>query len=114
MARHAVGVVTLRTLGPSFPVGTIVVNVAGSLAMGLLIGFLVTRGETSNDLRLLLATGFLGGFTTFSAFSLDFAALWSRGETVMAFTYAGATVVLALIAVFLGLWIMRQAGASWL
>ena len=88
--------------------GTLVVNVVGSLCMGLLIGWFAKRGATSDELRLFLATGFLGGFTTFSAFSLDFASLWERGETMSAFSYAATSVVVSILAVFAGLWFMRS------
>ena len=78
--RHLVSLVTLRLFGPGFPVGTLTVNVVGSLIMGLFIGGLV-RHETGNlqDLRYLVATGFLGGFTTFSAFPLDTSVLGGAG-----------------------------------
>lgn len=108
VCRHLAGVVGIRLFGSGFPVGTVFVNIFGSLLMGLLIGWLVRRGATSNEIRLLLATGFLGGFTTFSAFSLDFANLWSKGEAGIALFYAGLSVLGALMAVFLGLWLVRQ------
>ncbi len=106
VGRHFVGLAALCQFGPGFPYGTLVVNIVGSLAMGLLIGWLVRRGG-STDLRLFLATGVLGGFTTFSAFSLDFANLWERGEPTLAFGYVAGSVVVSLVAVFAGLWIMR-------
>ncbi|MFD0917875.1 fluoride efflux transporter CrcB [Pseudahrensia aquimaris] len=106
-ARHWAGLAVLRQFGPGFPWGTMGVNVLGSLAMGLLIGWLAKRGG-SMDFRLFAATGFLGGFTTFSAFSLDFANLWRQGDMTAAFGYAVASVVLSLLAVFAGLFIMRQ------
>ena len=107
-SRHWVGHVALRQFGTGFPAGTLIVNVVGSLFMGLLIGWLARRGTVSNELRLFLATGFLGGFTTFSAFSLDFASLWDRGETISAFSYAMASVIVSIFAVFAGLWLMRS------
>lgn len=107
--RHLANLTALRLAGSAFPWGTLFVNVAGSLAMGLLIGWLARRtGGTSNELRLLLATGFLGGFTTFSAFSLDVASLWERGAALPAFAYVLSSVVLAVIALFGGLWLMRS------
>ncbi|MHA7772417.1 fluoride efflux transporter CrcB [Roseibium sp. M-1] len=107
--RHLVSLMALRLFGPGFPVGTLTVNVVGSLVMGLFIGWLV-KHETGNlqDLRYLVATGFLGGFTTFSAFSLDTSVLWERGDTHLAMIYILASVVLSILAVFAGLMIMRQ------
>lgn len=75
--------------------------------MGVLIGYLSKKGGTQNEVRLFLATGFLGGFTTFSAFSLDVANLWQRGDMTGAFSYAALSVILSLAAVFIGLWLMR-------
>ncbi|MEE9375896.1 MAG: fluoride efflux transporter CrcB [Rhizobiaceae bacterium] len=109
--RHLVGIAALRQFGPNFPYGTLIVNVVGSLLMGLLIGWLVRRGiSTSNELRLFLATGVLGGFTTFSAFSLDIANLWEKGALLPAASYALSTVVICIISVFIGLWIARNLG----
>jgi CrcB protein len=109
--RHLVSIVSLRLFGPGFPVGTLTVNVVGSLAMGLFIGWLV-RYESGHlqDLRYFVATGFLGGFTTFSAFSLDTSVLWQRGDTHLALIYILASVCLSILAVFAGLMIMRQVG----
>jgi len=108
VCRHMVGLGGLRLFGAGFPVGTFAVNVFGSLLMGLLIGYLSKRGG-SNELRLLLTTGFLGGFTTFSAFSLDVANLWTRGEVNLAIVYAALSVLLSIFAVFLGLYLMRNS-----
>jgi len=108
-ARHFVGVYSLRHFGPNFPYGTMIVNVTGSLIMGLFIGWLVRRGvSSSNELRLFVATGVLGGFTTFSAFSLDIANLWERGALMSTATYAIGTVLICIIAVFAGLWLARS------
>ena len=110
MMRHLANLIALRIVGPGFPAGTLFVNIAGSLLMGLLIGWMARRyGGTSNELRLLLATGFLGGFTTFSAFSLDFVTLWRDGAAVTAVTYVLASVFFSLAAIFGGLWLMRMA-----
>ena len=108
--RYLVGAAALRHFGPGFPYGTLIVNVAGSLAMGLLIGWLVRRGGSS-ELRVFLATGILGGFTTFSAFSLDIANLWERGNFEPAALYTVGTVLACIVAVFAGLWLMRSIPA---
>ncbi|TGV79421.1 fluoride efflux transporter CrcB, partial [Mesorhizobium sp. M00.F.Ca.ET.158.01.1.1] len=95
--RHLTSMGALRLVGPNYPWGTMAINIIGSFAMGLFIAVLVRRGG-SNELRLFVATGILGGFTTFSAFSLDFATLWERGATLPAFGYALASVIGAIIA----------------
>ena len=104
--RHLSNMGALRLVGPNYPWGTMAINIVGSFAMGLFIAMLMRRGG-SNELRLFVATGILGGFTTFSAFSLDFATLWERGATLPAFGYALASVIGAIIALFLGLWLAR-------
>ena len=105
--RHLSGLAFLRLLRPAFPWATLFVNVVGSLAMGLLIGWLVKRTGTSAEIRLFLATGLLGGFTTFSAFSLDVANLWERGALGLAFGYILSSVLFSVAAVFAGLWLSR-------
>lgn len=112
VARYLVGAAALRQFGSAFPAGTIIVNVVGSFLMGLLIVWLMQRGpesgEPSANLRLFLATGFLGGFTTFSAFSLDFSTLWERGDALQALIYAVCSVGLSVAAIFAGLLIGRS------
>lgn len=105
--RHLANIGALRLVGANYPWGTIAINIVGSFAMGLFIATLMRRGG-STELRLFVATGILGGFTTFSAFSLDFATLWERGATLPAFGYALASVIGAIIALFLGLWLARS------
>jgi len=94
-----------RLFGPGFPLGTIVVNVAGSFLMGVLAVALARRGALA--LAPLLMTGLLGGFTTFSAFSLDAATLWERGAPGLAALYAAGSVALSLAALVAGLWVAR-------
>ncbi|WP_153768610.1 fluoride efflux transporter CrcB [Labrenzia sp. CE80] len=110
--RHLVGLCTLRAFGSGFPYGTLTVNVVGSLVMGLFIGWLV-RHEAAGlqGVRYFVATGLLGGFTTFSAFSLDVAVMWERGDTTSALVYVALSVVISLAAVFAGLYLMRQLGS---
>ena len=109
MARHGVNVAASRALGTEFPWGIFIINVTGCLAMGVIAGWLAFRTQHgwSQDIRLLLTTGVLGGYTTFSAFSLDFATLWERGAHTHAIVYVLASVVLSLAAVFAGLTIVR-------
>ena len=106
--RFLIGSFMFRALGPSFPWATLFVNIVGSLAMGLLIGILARRGGTPNELRIFLATGILGGFTTFSAFSLDAISLWERGEVWAAALYVLGSVVLSILALFVGLMAVRS------
>ena len=107
MARHGVNMAAARFLGFEFPYGTLIVNVVGSLLMGLVAGYFAARGHVSNAWQLFLTTGILGGFTTFSAFSLDAAALYERGATWAFVGYVVGSVGLSLIALFLGLAAMR-------
>jgi CrcB protein len=105
-ARHLAGVAQLRWLGHGFPWATLFVNLAGSLLIGLLAGWLVLRGG-SEQTRLFLAVGILGGFTTFSAFSLELGLMLQRGELASAMAYAFTSVIGGVALLFLGLWLMR-------
>ena len=106
--RPLVNLGSLRLFGPLFPVGTLVVNVVGGPLMWLLAGFFALKyAGGGQNLRLLLSTGILGGFTTFSAFSLDAVLLWQRGEALNALTYVLLSVVLSIGALLIGLLIMR-------
>ena len=106
-SRHGINLLAARMLGTGFPYGTILINVVGSLAMGLIAEFFALKGGLPQHWRLFLTTGILGGFTTFSAFSLEAALLYERGELVGAATYVVASVVLAIGALFAGLAIVR-------
>lgn len=105
-ARHLVGRAALAAFGPHYPWGTLIVNLAGGLGMGLLVGALA-RGGGGEQARLLLGVGMLGGFTTFSAFSLDMATMIERGAPAAAFGYALVSVLGALVALFAGLYAAR-------
>ena len=105
--RHGVNRLSLAYFGPGFPYGTMVVNVAGSLAMGVLAGLFLARGS-SQEWRLFLATGVLGGFTTFSAFSLDAVALWQRGDSLAFAAYVAGSVALSIAGLFIGLALTRS------
>lgn len=107
--RHGVNLVSLALVGSGFPAGTLAINLAGSFAMGLVAGwFALHAGEgVSQGLRLFLTTGVLGGFTTFSAFSLDAALLWQRGDAGAAAFYVIASVAGSIGALFAGLALVR-------
>ncbi|NNE57057.1 MAG: fluoride efflux transporter CrcB [Hellea sp.] len=91
-----------------FPYGTMIVNIVGSLLMGLVIGWLMTKAAGSDSLKLFLATGVLGGFTTFSAFSLDAMNLLEEKSYSGFAAYVGGSVLLAIIALMIGLVLARK------
>ncbi len=103
--RYGTGVLALEMMGPSFPWGTLAVNLIGCTIMGIFARVLPMPAEGLPTLRLLLMTGLLGGYTTFSAFSLDAANLWMRDEIGAATTYVAASVIGSLIAVTVGLFV---------
>lgn len=107
--RHGVNLAAARALGPAFPWGTLGVNVVGSFAMGLLAGYLAHRAtaDWTHSARLFLGTGVLGGFTTFSAFSLDVMVLWERGQAGLAAGYVLGSVLLSIAAIVAGLALVR-------
>jgi fluoride exporter len=105
--RHGVNVAAARLLGFGFPFGTLIVNVAGSFAMGALAGYFAFRPGIAQHMRLFLTTGLLGGFTTFSAFSLDAALLIERHSYALAFGYVVGSVAASVSALFFGLALFR-------
>ena len=105
--RHGVNRAALALLGNNFPFGTLFVNVLGSYFMGAFAGLLLARGMGEHPVRLFLATGVLGGFTTFSAFSLDAVLMWQRGELASLGIYTAASVLGSIGALFLGLATVR-------
>ena len=107
VARHLVNIGMGRWLGAGFPWWTFVVNVTGCLLMGVLVEALALRFHGSTEVRTLLATGVLGGYTTFSAFSMDFAFLMQRHEHVQAALYLFGSVALSILALYVGLWLTR-------
>ncbi len=108
-ARYLVGVQAIRLFGLDFPWGTMIVNIVGSFAMGAIIALFAHKLEASQEVRAFLTTGVLGGFTTFSAFSLDFAVLAERKAVAAAGFYVLGSVGLSIVALFAGLWIIRAA-----
>ena len=109
MLRHSVNRASLHVIGPDLPLGTLLVNVTGSLALGMVAGFFAARGHGSPGLQLFLATGILGGYTTFSAFSLEAALLWQRGQLLGCALYVLGSVLLSVSGVFAGLALVRQS-----
>ena len=112
--RHQLGRGMTAWLGPqavtAFPWATLAANVLGSLAMGLLFGWLARHGSGQGEqFRLFVGVGLLGGFTTFSAFSLELMLLIERGQPTTAFTYAAVSVLAGLTALYVGLIVMRLA-----
>ncbi|WP_291852511.1 fluoride efflux transporter CrcB [Bradyrhizobium sp.] len=106
--RHLVNLACARWIGAGFPWGTFLINISGSLAMGLVAGYLAFKGEASQPWRLFVTTGILGGYTTFSAFSLDAALLYERGALGLAALYVLGSVVLSIAGLFGGLALVRQ------
>ena len=107
-ARYGVNVWSGRILGSEFPWHTFIVNVAGCFTMGVLVSLMALKLNVGQEIRAFLTTGILGGFTTFSAFSLDFALLVERKTYGAALAYGVGSVVLCLIAVFAGLYLVRS------
>jgi CrcB protein len=106
--RYGVGRAALAGFGLNFPVGTLAVNVIGCFVMGALAEWLALHGAgVSQDTKLFLTTGILGGFTTFSAFALDSAVLWQRGTTGAAVFYVLASLVLSVGGLFAGMALLR-------
>ncbi len=107
--RHGMNLGVARWLGTDFPWSTFAINIIGSFLIGVVAAWFAFRNDAaSQSLRLFLTTGILGGFTTFSAFSLDFALLFERGEIMAAVGYVVGSVGLSLLAIFAGLWVIRS------
>lgn len=108
VARYAMGAYVLRYAGAGFPYGTLAVNLLGSLLIGLIAGYFVREGvEVKPALQAFLITGVLGGFTTFSAFSLETLTLLNRGDTMIAGIYVIASLLCCLLACGVGLYLMK-------
>lgn len=110
-ARHLLSRYALYLFGPGFPWGTLIANTLGGFLMGLLAGWLAFGIDGGRELRLFLGVGLLGGFTTFSAFSLEAALMVERKAWGEAAVYIGGSVLLAIVALFVGLYIARRVFA---
>ena len=106
--RHTVNITAPRMFGTAFPYGTLFINISGSFVMGLVAGYFAFKGDASQSWRLFLTTGILGGYTTFSAFSLDAALLYERGELGLAALYVIASVAISIAGLFAGLALVRS------
>ncbi|VIO66087.1 Putative fluoride ion transporter CrcB [Bradyrhizobium ivorense] len=106
--RHLINLTCARCIGTAFPWGTFIINITGSTVMGLIAGYLAFKGQAAQPWRLFLMTGILGGYTTFSAFSLDTALLYERGELGPAALYVLGSVALSIAGLFAGLAIVRH------
>lgn len=106
--RYLAGVGAIRLLGFGFPYGTLFVNIAGSLLMGVFVGYMARHNAAGGQgLHLFVAIGLLGGFTTFSSFSLDAVSLFQRGEAAQAAFYIMVSVAVSIAALMAGLWAVR-------
>ncbi|HEY5217299.1 MAG TPA: fluoride efflux transporter CrcB [Pseudolabrys sp.] len=106
--RHGANLAAARALGTALPYGTMLINITGSFIMGLVVAYFAFKGDASQHWRLFLTTGILGGYTTFSAFSLDVALLYERGETGLAALYVLGSVAVSIVALFAGLALVRN------
>ena len=106
--RHAVNVGCARYFGTAFPYHTFIINISGSTVMGLIAGYLAFKGDAAQSWRLFIMTGILGGYTTFSAFSLDAGLLYERGELGLAALYVLGSVALSIAGLFGGLALVRH------
>jgi CrcB protein len=106
--RYTINVVCMRCVSSAFPYHTFLINITGSTVMGLIAGYLAFKGDAAQSWRLFLMTGVLGGYTTFSAFSLDTGLLYERGEIGLALLYVLGSVVLSIAGLFAGLALVRH------
>ena len=107
-ARYLVGVLATRVFGIGFPWGTMIVNIVGSFAMGVLVASLAIRYSVSNEVRAFIAIGVLGGFTTFSSFALDVVYLYEKKQYFASAGYMSFSVICSILALFSGLALVRS------
>ena len=109
VARHLINLSVSRVIGSDFPWGVMLINISGSVIMGMAAAYFAFKADAtwSQPLRLFMTTGILGGYTTFSAFSLDVALLWERGEPLHALVYVLGSVILSVLGLFAGLAVIR-------
>ena len=110
--RHLCNVFVTSLTGTSFPLGILAINVVGSTLMGMVVGWWALHGSVSQELRLFLTTGIIGGFTTFSTFALDTVLLVERGNAGLALGYVAASVVLSLLGLLAGMWLTQLGIAT--
>ena len=110
--RHMLGIAAARAFGTAYPYGTFIANVLGGLLMGLLVGWLAHKVSGGQNLRLFLGVGLLGGFTTFSAFSLDAVLMYERKAYGAMAGYIGSSVILSIGALMIGLIVARKVFGS--
>ncbi len=107
-ARHGVNLLSVQFVGSRYPLGTFAINVVGSLLIGVLAEWFALRSQLPPNMRLFLITGVLGGFTTFSAFSLEIGLLYERGDLAGALIYALGSLICGVAALFIGMYLVRQ------
>jgi fluoride exporter len=111
-ARYLLGTWAVRTFGPAFPVGTLIINALGSFLLVVIMGLSLDRGLIPADLRVVLTTGAMGGFTTYSSFNYETLRLFQQGSRGLAFLYLGATVVGCVVLGVLGAMLVRLVPAG--
>lgn len=107
LARHSVNIGAGKLMGMNFPYGTLTANILGSFLMGLCIAVFAHYWQPSETVRLFVVTGFLGAFTTFSTFSLDFVTLWERHAYLYSAAYLGSSVIVSIVALFAAMALVR-------
>ncbi|KPF97423.1 protein CrcB [Rhodopseudomonas sp. AAP120] len=108
LIRHYLNSFVVALFGTAFPWGIFIINVTGSIAMGIIVELLALRVNAPQDIRLFITTGILGGYTTFSTFSLDAALLYERGQLGLSLLYVAGSVTVAIAGLFLGMSAVRM------